>query len=101
MLKRLKNLENKADNQLDLIKSQGITQKTINKFYDGVDREILELQKRAINQSIGNITNEDKSFSVKINNKPFQIDRYTNLAYFGNLLFKGVIYLKKAIVDQR
>ena len=60
----------------------------------------LELQKRAINESIDNITNEDKVFSVKINNKTFKIDRYTNLAYFGNLLFKGTINLK-SIGDQR
>ena len=47
------------------------------------------------------ITDENKVFSVKINNKTFKIDRYTNLAYFGNLLFKGIIDLKKAREDQR
>ena len=40
-------------------------------------------------------------FLVLINSKPFKIDRYTNLACFGNLLFKGIIDLKKAIGDQR
>ena len=66
MLKRFKNLEYKADNQLDLIKSQGIN-KEINKFYDGIDEEILELQKKAINESIENIIDENKVFNVKIN----------------------------------
>ena len=101
LLKRLKNIEDTTYNQLDLIKSQGINQKTVDTFYDGQDRETLELQKRAINQSIENITDEDKVFSFKINNNPYKIDRYTNLAYFGNMLFKGTIDLKRAIEDQR
>ena len=46
LLKRLKNLEDKADNQLDLIKSKGINQKEINKFYNGLDEQMLELQKK-------------------------------------------------------
>ena len=96
LLKRLKNLEDKADNQLHLIKSERGMQESIDKFYNGPDREILGLQNRAINESTVNITNEDKVFSVKINNKPFKIDRYTNLAYFGNLLFNGTIDLKKS-----
>ena len=66
----------------------------------GLIEKKLELQKRAINESIDNITNEEKVFSVKINNKTFKIDRYTNLVYFGNLLFKGTINLK-SIGDQR
>ena len=70
MLKRFKNLEYKADNQLDLIKSQGIN-KEINKFYDGIDEEILELQKKAINESIENIIDENKVFNVKINDKTY------------------------------
>ena len=80
LLKRLKSTEDKTDSQLDLIRNQGSNRKTIDKFYNGADREILEL-KMAINESIDNITNEDKFFSVKINNNPFKIDRYTNLAY--------------------
>ena len=76
LLKRLKNLEDKTDNQLDLIKSQRSRQESIGKFYNGFDREILELQKRAINESIDNITNEDKVFSFKINNRNLKIDRY-------------------------
>ena len=101
LLKRLKNLEDKANNQLDLIKSQRISQKEIDKFYDGADTEILELEKRAINESIENINDENKVFSVKINNKSYKIDRYTSLAYFEKLLFEGIIDLKKAIGDQR
>ena len=49
----------------------------------------------AINKSIENITDEDKVFSVKINNKIFKIDKYTNLAYFGNLLFQDLISEKQ------
>ena len=100
LLKRLKNVEDKADNQLDLIKSQGSRQlgaiMGVEEFYYGQNREILELQKRAINESIDNITNEDKVFSVVTNKEPFKIDKYTNLAYFGNLLFNGVISLETA-----
>ena len=52
LLKRLKNIEDKADSQLDLIRSQGSKQiqtvKGVNDFHYGQDREILELQKRAI-----------------------------------------------------
>ena len=101
LLKRLKNLEDKNDSQLGLIKIQISNQQSIDNFYYGADREILELQKRAINESIENITDGNQVFSVEINKKTFKIDRYTNLAYFGNILFKGIIDLKKAIEDQR
>ena len=104
LLKRLKNIEDEADSQLDLIKSQGSrllqTINGVDDFYYGQDGEILELQKRAINESTDNITNEDKVFSVKINKEPSKIDKYTNLAYFGNLLFKGIIPLKEAQEQQ-
>ena len=49
---------------------------------------------------IANIIDEGKVFGVKINNKPFKIDRYTNLAYFGNVSFKELINLKKAKEQQ-
>ena len=42
------------------------------------------------------MTDEDKVFSVRINNEPSKIDKYANLAYFENLLFKGIIPLEKA-----
>ena len=104
LLKRLKNIEDKVDSQLDLIKSQGIRQqetvKGVDDFYYGPDQKILELQKRAISASIDNITNGGKVFSVKINKESFQIEKYTNLAYFGNLLFKSVISLKKVEEQQ-
>ena len=44
---------------------------------------------------IDNIISEDKVFSVKINKQTFKIDKYTNLAYSENLLFKGMISLEK------
>ena len=69
LLKRLQNIEDKTDNQLDLIKNQGSRQlqtiKGVDDFYYGQDLEILELQKRAINESIDNITNEDKVLVLK------------------------------------
>ena len=86
LLKRLKNIEDKTDSQLDLIRSQGSKQMQTIKI------------RRAINKSIENITDKDKVFSVKINNK---IDKYTNLAYFGNLLFKDIISLEKAKEQQK
>ena len=105
LLKRLKNIEDKADSQLDLIKNQGSRQlqtiKSVNDFYYGLDREMLELQERAIRESIENITDEDKIFSIKINEKPFKIDKYTNLAYFGKLLFKGIIPLERVKEQQK
>ena len=58
------------------------------------------MQQRAISESIDNITNEDKVFNVKINKELFKIDKYTNLAYFGILLLKGVIPLIKAKEQQ-
>ena len=104
LLKRLKKIEDETDSQLDLIKSQGSRQletiKGVDDLYYGPDQKVLELQKRAINESIDNITNEDKVFSVKINKDSFKIDKHTNLAYFGNLLFKGVISLEKAEEQQ-
>ena len=97
LLKRLKNIEDKADSQLDSIKSQRSRQlqtiKGINDFYYELDQEILKLQRRPINESIDNIVNDDKVFSVKIS-------KYTNLAYFGNLLFKNVISLQKTKEQQ-
>ena len=52
LLKRLKNIEDKTDNQLDLIKNQGSRQlqtiKGVSDFYYGQDQEILKLQERAI-----------------------------------------------------
>ena len=77
------------------------TIKGIDDFYDGPDQELLELQKRAIKESIDNITNEDKVFSVKINKEKFKIDKYTNLAYFGNLLFQNIISIEKAKEEQK
>ena len=71
------------------------TIKGIDEYYYGPDQKLLGLQKRVINETIDNTTNEDKILSVKINKEPFKIDKYTNLAYLGNLLFKGVAPLKK------
>ena len=100
LLKRLKNIEDKTVSQLDLMKSQGTRQQAIETFYSGADQKILELQSRAKRESIENMTDSDKVFRVKINKEPFKIDKYTNLACFGNFLFKGLIPLKKAKEQQ-
>ena len=104
LLKRLKNIEDKTDNQLDLIKSQGDRKlerlKGVDRFYDGTNREIIKLEDRAIKETIDNMINTDKVFDVKISGKPFNIHKYSNLAYFGNLLFNGTMSLKEAKEQQ-
>ena len=42
------------------------------------------------------MTDINKDFDVKISNKPFNTNMYTNLAYFGNLLFNSTISLEEA-----
>ena len=104
LLKRLKSIEDKTDNQLDLIRNQGDKQLEINKgvggFYDGKNKETIELENRAIKETIGNMIDAEKVFYVKISGKPFNINKFTNLAYFGNLLFKDIISLEKAEEEQ-
>ena len=103
-LKRLKNIEDKADYQLTAIKNHRTNQEEIEKIYSGADQKlqiyILELQNRAIRESTENMTDEEKVFSVKINNECFRTDKHTNLTYFGNLLFKGIISLERVIEQQ-
>ena len=78
MLKRLKNIEDKTDNQLDLIKSQGNKQ-AIEKFYSGEDKKNTRIEKQSHKRNMSeNMTDEDKVFSVKINKESFKIDRYTS-----------------------
>ena len=105
LLKRLKNIEDKTDNQLRAIEDQGNREleriEGINDFYYGKDKKIIDIQNKAIYESIQNMINKDNVFSVKINKEPFRIDKYTNLAYFGNLLLKNIIPLEKAEEQQK
>ena len=102
--KRLKNIEDKTHNQLDLIKSQEDRKlerlKGVDRFYDGTNRDIIKLESRAIKEAIDNMINTDKVFDVKISGKPFNINKNSNLAYLGNSLFNGTISLKEAKEQQ-
>ena len=70
LLKRLKNIDDKTDNQLILIKSEGDRQlersKEVDKFYDGTNKEIIELENRAIKETVDNMIDTEKGFSVKV-----------------------------------
>ena len=97
MLKRLKNIEDKTDNQLDLIRDQGdrqldriergLSNKKVVSFYDGPDDEIKKLVNRAKDETIENITDEEKIFYVEKSGKPCSINKYTNLSFFASQLF--------------
>ena len=112
MLKRLKNIEDKTDNQLDLIRDQGDKQleridrmiwdkKEVVDFYSGLNKKIKDLEARAKSESAENLEDNEKVFYVKIPGEPFNINRYTNLSYFGNKLFTGKISLREAKDEQR
>ena len=72
LLKRLKNIEDKTDNQLDLIRDQEnkqlgkieevLSNKKVVSFYDGVDDEIKNLVDRTKDETIKNLTDEKKVF---------------------------------------
>ena len=106
LLKRLNNLEDKTDNQLRAIKSQedrqldkiggSLGNKEVVSFYDEPSKEIKELEDRDKNETIENIKSEGKTFYIKISDKVFNINKYTNLNYFGLKLFRGKISLEKA-----
>ena len=104
LLKRLKNIADKTDNQLDLIRKEVDRQlersKGLSNFYNGTDREIIELENRAIKETIENMTDTEKVFGVKISGKNFNINKYSNLSYFGNLLFNKTISLEEAKEQQ-
>ena len=76
-LKRLKNIEGKNEQQLDLIRDQGdgqldktetgLSNKEVVSFYDGPDNQIKDLVNRT--------KNENKVFYVKISDNEFNINR--------------------------
>ena len=111
MLKRLKNIEGKTNNQLDLIRDQGnrqldrfekgLSNKEFVSFYDGPDNKIRNLVNKAKDETTENITDEKKVFYVEISGKPFSINKYTNLSFFGSQLFTEKISLKEAQEEQR
>ena len=111
LLKRL-NIEDKTDNQLDLIRDKGDEQlqriaqiKSTNKeavnFYSATNKKIKELVDRAIKVTVENIEDNKKVFSVKISSDEFDINKYTNLTYFGSKLFTGKISVEEAKDQQQ
>ena len=105
MLKRLKNIEDKIDNQLDLIRKEGDiqleTSKGVKNFYDGTNKETIQLENMSIKETIENIADLEKVFDVKIFGEPFVITKYSSLAYFENLLFNKTISLEEAKDQQQ
>ena len=87
-------VRDQGDKQLERIKG-------VNGFYSGSDKEIKELENRTVKEIFKNITDEEKVFNVKISDKPFNINKYTNLAYFGNLSFNGTTSIEKAEEQQK
>ena len=69
-------------------------------FSDGPDKEIKELEDRAIKETIDNIGDDEKVFYVKKLDKKITISKYTNLTYFGYELFIGKMSIKEAKDEQ-
>ena len=111
LLKRLKNIEDKNEQQLDLIRDQGDKQldrtgrinvsntKAID-FYDGPNKILKNLVDRAREETNEN-ENRDKIFSVTISDKTFDFNRYTNLTNFGSKIFTKTLSLDKARDEQK
>ena len=108
MLKRLKNIEDKIDNQLDLTRDQGNKPLGLMKsigscsnydFYDGADERIKNVVKTAKEESFDNVI-KDKIFPVTISGDDFSVGKYINLSQFGSDLFSDRISLDKAKDDQ-
>ena len=111
LLKRLQNIEDKTDNQLDLIRDQGERQldrigrislgntKAIN-FYDGPDKKLRGLVNRA-NKETNENERKDKVFNVTISCKEFSFNSYTNLINFGSKIFTKKLSTDKAKDEQK
>ena len=109
LLKRLKNIDDKTDNQLDLIKDEGnkrldlidkINRNEIKpiEFYEGSIKELSELSRRVKEEDEENI---HKDFYYKITSgDTYNFNKYLGLGYFGRDLFSGIISLGKAKNEQ-
>ena len=107
----LKNIENKTDSQLDLIRDQGdrqldktgrihLANREAIEFYDGPDKELRDLVLRVRKETNDN-AKKDKISSVTITGKDFNFNSYTNLSNFGSNIFTEKILLDKAINEQK
>ena len=102
-LKRLKNIEDKADNQLFATKDQGDKQlsladktnyNTINAI-DFNDEELRQLKNMLKNISFENIAPKNKIFNVRISVDDYSVDKYRLPSNFANELSIKTISLKK------
>ena len=113
LLKKLRNIEDKSDNQLDFIRDQGNKQlDSIDKinydminaiyFHDEGDKELKELNNRVKNISFENLFFENlkKVFHVKISGKSFGVDKYRFPSFFASNLSRGTLSLKEAKNEQ-
>ena len=107
----LKNIENKTDSQLDLIRDQGdrqldktgrihLANREAIEFYDGPDKELRDLVLRVRKETNDN-AKKDKISSVIITGKDFNFNSYTNLSNFGSNIFTENLLLDKAINEQK
>ena len=111
MLRRLKNIEDKTHNELDLIRDQGVRQldrinrtnvnntKAIN-FYDGPNKKLRNLLTRFKKETDDN-AKKDKIFTVTISGDDFNFGSYTNLMNFGSNLFTKNLSLNEAESEQK
>ena len=110
LLKRLRNIEDKSDNQLDFIRDQGNKQlDSIDKinyhminaiyFHDEGDKELKELNNRVKNISFENLSGREV-FHVKISGKGFGVDKYRFPSFFASNLPRGTLSLKEAKNEQ-
>ena len=109
-MKRLKNIEGRNEQQLELVKNQGEKQlNLINKSNLERESKQLEIQsyidpeakrlKYEINKEIKD--NEDKNFSrTHSNGKEYNFYKFANLNLFGNKIFNGKISIEDALEEQ-
>ena len=113
LLKRLKNIEDKADNQLDLIKDQGNKQlnrldKIINPnktkaidLHGGPDKELKKKLVDRARKDTDENEDQDKIFTHTISDKTFDFSKYINLSNFGSKIFTGKLSLSKVKNEQK
>ena len=107
LLKRLKNIEGKNEQQLELIKNQGEKQlNLINKSNLERESKQLEIQSylnpeaKRLNDEINKEIkdNEDKNFLCKHSNgKECNFYKFANLNLFGNKIFNGKTSIEDAL----
>ena len=109
LLKRLKNIEDKTDNQLDLIRDQGnrqldltgksYTVRTGNiKFENDEDKKLRDLAKY-IKKEIRNILK--KNFVHAAYNKIYNFNKETHLGDFANRIYDKELSFKEAKKEQK